>query len=157
MKKMKKIILGILAVGLLFSCSKKPTETELPKAPIDSLIANWQNTWNNNDSAGICNMFAPDIVLIDDELVIMNSKELADNWAGPYHKLVKNLKTEKMQEWSSADRAGYTGKYELDIVINDSVIGHPHGIFTANWIKTENGEWKVTTANMNAFSDKPTQ
>jgi len=152
---MKKIFVGIISVGLLFSCSQKSPETAgVPKAPIDSLITNWENTWNNHDSSGICNMFAPDVVLIDDELVILNSKDLADKWVGPYHKFVKNLKTEKMQEWSSNDRAGYTGRYELDIVINDSIIGHPHGIFTANWVKTDKGEWKVTTANMNAFSDK---
>jgi len=151
---MKKMILLLAVAGILISCNQNPSETSsIQKAPIDSLIENWQNAWNNNDSAAIRNLFADEVVLIDDELVVLNTSDMSKNWIGPFHRYVKNMKVEKLQEWSSIDRAGYTGNYGLDIVVNDSVIGHPHGVFTINWVKTSEGKWQITTANINAFSD----
>ena len=152
---MKKILTVLAMTGILFSCKQPSSNTAIvAKAPIDSLIANWQNNWNNNDSSGVCNMFAPDVVLIDDELIVKNTNELAEKWVAPNIHVVKNLKIDKLQDWSTNDRAGFTGKYELDIIMKGTVVAHPHGVLTVNWLKTDKGNWKITTANINAFTAK---
>ena len=152
---MKKAFIILAITGIFVSCKQPYPETaKATKAPVDSLIANWQNKWNSNDSAGVCGMFAPDVVVIDDELVIMNTKELAGKWVAPNIHLVKNMVTAKLQEWSTSERAGYTGKYELDILMKGTVVAHPHGVFTVNWMKTGQGDWKITTANINSFMAK---
>ena len=152
---MKKILTILAMTGILFSCSQPSTTTSsVAKAPIDSLISNWQNNWNNHDSAGVCNMFTADAVLVDQELLVMNAKELAEKWVSPAIRLVKNLKADKLQDWSTGDRAGYTGKFNLDIVSKDAVVARGHGIFTVNWMKTDKGDWKITTALINEFAVK---
>jgi ketosteroid isomerase-like protein len=152
---MKKILTVLAMTGILFSCKQPASNTAIVvKAPIDSLVANWQNNWNNNDSSGVCAMFAPDVILIDDGLIVKNMKELAEKWVAPNIHIVKNLKTEKLQDWSTNDRAGFTGKYELDIIMKGTVVAHPHGVFTLNWLKTDKGNWGITTANINAFAAK---
>jgi ketosteroid isomerase-like protein len=152
---MKKIITVLAMIGILFSCKQPSSNIAIvAKAPIDSLIAEWQKNWNNHDSSGVCNMFVADAVLIDQELLVMNAKELAEKWVSPSIRLVKNLKTDKLQDWSTTDRAGYTGKFNLDIVVKDVVVARGHGIFTVNWMKTDKGDWKITTANINEFIDK---
>jgi ketosteroid isomerase-like protein len=149
---MKNSILVFILLNLLVSCNQKEKETDATaKSPADSLISMYINAWNNNDSAAICNLFAEDAIVVDDELVMMNIGEIAQKWAGPYHLYARNLKTEKLKEWATDNRAGYTGMYALEIVVNDTLMYSPYGIFTMVWEKSKDGSWKVSTANMNAL------
>ena len=149
---MKKILTALILTGILFSC-KQPS-TVVVKAPIDSLIANWNSSWNNHDSTGVSNFFAADVLLIDDNLIATNAEEVAAKWIQPNINVVSNFKTIKLQDWSTNERAGYTGKYESDVVVKDSVIAKPKGVFTVNWIKRNKGDWKITTADIHAFVEK---
>lgn len=115
---------------------------------------NWENNWNRHDSAGIRDLFVSDALLIDDNLIATGAEALSANWIHPNHKVVNNLTSVKLQEWSTNDRAGYTGKYGLSVIVNDSVIARPVGIFTVNWKKTEKGDWKITTAHIHSIVEK---
>jgi len=148
---MKKILTALILTGILFSCNQPTTETAFAKAPVDSLITNWKNSWNHHDSAGVKNLFATDALLIDDKVIATNANELSDKWIHPNIKVVNHLEATKLQDWSTGDRAGYTGKFQLDVVVNDSVIAKPKGVFTINWVKTDNGDWKITTASIHSF------
>lgn len=150
---MKKQLSSLIITIMLFSCNQAATETKVIQAPIDSLISNWTNTWNNHDSSGVINLFTADALLIDDNLVVNSTADMAAKWIHPNINVVSKFKTGKLQEWSSGDRAGYTGTYEFDAVVNDSVVARPKGIFTVNWIKNEKGEWKVTVADIHGFDD----
>ena len=151
---MKKILASLIVTTMLFSCNQSSTQTTLVKAPVDSLITNWGNVWNNHDSAGVSNLFAPEALLIDDDLIANNAVEIAAKWIHPNITVVSHFKSAKLQEWSSVERAGYTGKYEFDVVVKDSVVAKPRGVYTVNWIKTDKGEWKVTTADIHGFVEK---
>jgi ketosteroid isomerase-like protein len=59
-----------------------------------------------------------------------------------------------LREWSVADRAGYTGNYEFNYGVKDSAMAKAKGVFTLNWIKTEKGEWKITTADIHSIVSK---
>ncbi len=149
----KTLSLSALAL-ILFSCTRPTAQSVAAKAPIDSLIANWGNSWSNHDSAAISNLFTANALLIDDNFIGTTTNEIATKWIHPNINMVSHFKSTTLQEWSGADRAGYTGKYEFDAVVNDSVVAKPSGIYTVNWIKTDNGDWKITTADIHSITAK---
>ena len=97
---MKKIILILLLAIAIISCNEaQPNTTNITvKAPVDSLISNWENNWNKHDSAGVRNMFLADAVLIDDDLVTTNADEFSEKWIRPGIKVVNNIRSIKLQE-----------------------------------------------------------
>lgn len=113
------MILSLLIAGLLFSCNQPSSETVTAVAPVDSLIANWGIGWNNHDSAGVRNLFTDDALLTDDQLIAIGIEEISKKMIGPNIHIASNFTSSKLQEWSSGNRAGYTGTYEIDITIND--------------------------------------
>lgn len=153
---MKKIFTVLAASAILFSCTQPspPPAAIIIKAPIDSLVNNWASSWSNHDSAAVRNLFLADALLIDDNYIGANAGEFSAKWIHPNISIVSNLRTVKIQDWSTADRAGYTGKYTLDVVVKDSVIATGNGVFTVNWIKTDAGDWKITTANIHSIVTK---
>lgn len=148
---MKTLVSFILFGSLISSCNQS-SPAAFSKAPIDSLILNWEKSWNKHDSVGVRNLFISDALLIDDNLLAMNAQELSDKWIHPNINVVNNLTSTKVQDWSSSDKASYTGKYTLDVVVNDSIVAHPTGVYTVNWTKTEKGDWKIITAHIHSFS-----
>lgn len=151
---MKKILLSFVVAGMLFSCKQPQSETAVAVAPVDSLIANWGNSWNNHDSVGVRNLFTEDALLTDDKLIATNIEEISAKMISPNIHVVNNFRTSKLQDWSTADRAGYTGTYELDIVVNKTLAGTAKGVFTVNWKMTGNGEWKINTATIYSFAEQ---
>ena len=147
---MKKTLSISAFAVILFSCTQPTAQSVDAKAPIDSLIANWGNSWNNHDSAAVSNLFTADALLIDDNFIGTTTNEIATQWISPNINNVKQFKSTTLQEWSGTDRAGYTGKYQFDAVVNDSVVAKALGVYTVNWIKTDKGDWKITTADIHA-------
>ena len=150
---MKQITAVLILAFTIFSCKQAEinTRNNNVKAPVDSLITNWENSWNKHDSAGVRNMFVADAILVDDNLVTKNAAEFSEKWIHPSINILNNLTSTKLQEWSEGNRAGYTGKYKLEVVIKDSVVAKPEGIYSVNWLKTEKGDWKITSAVIHSF------
>jgi len=150
---MKQITALLILASTIFSCNQpsKNTTGNNEKVLVDSLITNWENNWNKHDSTAVRNMFLVDAVLVDDNLVTVNADAISEKWLHPYINVVNNVKSTKLQEWSEGNRASYTGKYALDVVIKDSVIARPEGVFTVNWLKTEKGDWKISSAIIHSF------
>jgi len=151
---MKKILMSLLVTGILFSCKESSSNTADAKAPINSLITTWEKTWNDHDSTGVRNLFMEDALVIDDNIIGANANEFSAKWIHPNINVVSNLKSKKLQDWSTNDRAGYTGTYELDVIVKDSIIAKPKGVFTVNWVKTDKGDWKITSAIIHSFDEK---
>lgn len=151
---MKKMLFSLIAAGMLFSCNRPSTETKVTNSPIDSLVAKWANGWNSQDSAAVRNLFEDDALLTDDQLIANGIDEIADNMISPNILLVHNFTSSRLQEWVSGDRAGYSGTYEIEIVINEEVVAKPKGVFTLNWRKTGTGEWKIYTAIIYSFAEQ---
>jgi len=151
---MKKILFALFASSMFISCKQPAAVIPTVKAPIDSLVNNWSNSWNNHDSAAVRNMFTADALLIDDNLVAVNANEMSAKWISPNINVVNHLKSSELQQWSTNDRAGYTGKYEFDVLVKDSVVAKPTGVFTITWIKGNKADWKITTAVIHSFIKK---
>lgn len=151
---MKKIFLAFSSIVLLIACKQPASELIVTKAPVDSLIKNWGNSWNNHDSAAVKKLFATGALLIDDNLIADNDSKLSDKWIGPNINLVNNFKTSQLQVWSTGENAGYSGTYEFDVIVKDTVVDHPKGAFSLNWKKLADGNWKITTATIHSFTEK---
>lgn len=146
---MKRILIALIVTGMFFSCKPPATNTVAVKAPIDSLMANYNTAWKNHDSLAVRNLFASDALLIDDALVATNLDEISAKWIGPFIKAVSNATSSKLQDWSNGDRAGFTGTWSIDVKMKDSVM-NVKGTCTIIWLKDDKGEWKITTANLHS-------
>ena len=145
---MKSIIILLLTVLSFNACKPTVTPTAVIPSPTDSLMNVWNKAWSDHDSTAIRSLFDADAIVTDDDIVAKNPDEISTKWIGPYHNLTNNMTTEKLQEWASIDRAGYTGTYEFTLNQKDTVVIKPKGIITLNWKKSDKGDWKVTTAHI---------
>ena len=59
-------------------------------------------------------------------------QNFAKNGYGPSINLISNIKSSELQQWSEGNRASYTGKYTLDVVVKDAVVAKPEGIYSNN-------------------------
>jgi ketosteroid isomerase-like protein len=148
---MKKVLLTLFVAGILFSC-KKPTTNivAVVKAPIDSLIDNYNKAWNTHDSTAIRNLFADDALLIDDELIAKNGDEISSKWIHPVYKVVNNVTSSKLQEWTSNDRAGFSGLWTIQLKMKKKVM-KVKGAYTVIWMKNDKGQWKIATADLHTI------
>lgn len=149
---MKKLFILIFATCLMIAC-QNPSEKVTLESPVDSLVSNWANNWNNHDSLAVKNMFESDGILFDDNVVAKNHEDLLIKWIRPSINFVQNMRIEKIQEWATIDRAGFSGLWSIDIVANDSLVAQYEGAFTCNWKKSENGEWKISNAHVHSFKE----
>ena len=77
-------------------------------------------------------MFLEDALLIDDNLMAANATEFSEKWISPSINLISNIKSSELQQWSEGNRASYTGKYTLDVVVKDAVVAKPEGVYSNN-------------------------
>jgi ketosteroid isomerase-like protein len=63
------------------------------------------------------------------------------------------MEIEKLQEWVTTDRAGFSGLWTLDIVDNDSLLAKYKGAFTCNWKKSKNEDWKISNVHIHHFTE----
>ena len=144
----------MLVTVIIASCTQSSANMAIEKVSVDSLVNNWAKTWNNHDSVGVRDLFMKDALLIDNDLISKNIEDISTEWIHPNINAVNNFKAIKLQEWSAGGRAGYTGNYEFDYGVNDSAMAKAKGVFTLNWIKTEKGEWKITTSDIHSVVSK---
>ncbi len=150
---MKKMLFSLL-VSAAIGCNQPAAHTDEAKAPVDSLMNVFGDSWNAHDSAAVRNLFSEEVLLIDDNLVAGNANEMSEKWISPNIRVVTNFKATKLQDWSNNDRASFTGKYNFDAVVNDSVVAQPKGAFTFIWQKNSDGKWKITSGTIHSFTSK---
>jgi ketosteroid isomerase-like protein len=149
-KTMKQLPILLFGLFLLTSCTR-PTQTATTQlSPVDTLIGAWVINWNNHDSIAIKNMFDPDVILIDDNMIAKGQNEVVSKLIRPNLNVINNIKAEKINEWVSDDRACYTGTYGLDVIVHDSLIDQPRGFWTVIWKKNDKDEWKICNVHINS-------
>jgi len=97
-------------------------------------------------------MFDEDAVLFDNNILTRNPDELRTKLIQPYHDILINMQTEKIQEWVTKNRAVTSGTWTVDIIVNDTILKPAKGAFTIVWKRIEGGEWKVTNAHIHDFT-----
>lgn len=153
-----KNILGILWSGLLLSsCTfeekrdSNPYESAL--VSVDSLNANWNKGWNENDPNAIAAMFTEKSLVMEGDWIVVGRESIMEEWVIGQMPRMDNFKTEKIYAGVTADMAFYCGTYTLDILRNDSIVGTSDGNYTAIWKKQLDNSWKVETLHMGNISE----
>jgi ketosteroid isomerase-like protein len=149
---MKKIFAVPIAICLFMTCQNSNGIEEV-KSPVDSLVTAWADSWTNHDSITLINMFEHDAILIAGNYVIENHEDLMAIWIRPSLNDVKELKIKKSRDWVSYDRAGFSGRWTIEVVIDNQTYSSS-GAFTCNWKKSDTGEWKVTNAHISAITEQ---
>jgi ketosteroid isomerase-like protein len=139
-----------MATCLMTACQKQQAKLRI-ESPVDSLNSIWNNAWNNHDSLAVANMFESNGIFIAGNTITRNRDELL-KMISPGMTSLSKLRSEKISEWSTSDRAGLTELWEYDEIVNDSLKSHTKGAATFNWRKTENSEWKLTNVQIHDFT-----
>ncbi len=156
---MRSIILLMLTFAIIPSCSHPDnnvaaTQNEIlgvnntKDVSVNELVDGWNSAWNLHDSVAIIKFFEPGAVLIHDTMTAVDFKEISDKFIHPNYKIIHNLKTHELKSWQSGDRAGYSGGFKLDIIIDEKLITSSEGFISINWIKSNDG-WKATVVHIN--------
>lgn len=148
---MKKFFLVPVSVCIIMACQHQDPDLIID-SPVDSLVLNWARNWNNHDSVALMQMFDEDAVLFDNNIVTSSPEELQAKLIRPYHNILSDMNIEKIQEWVTEDRAGFSGTWTVNIIVNDSTLRPAKGAFTCVWKKSGSGEWKVTNAHISDFT-----
>ena len=148
---MNKYYCVLLLAGVLIACQTQITEVP-PSSLADSLGSEWANNWNSHDSIALMQMFDEDAVLFDNNIVTRNPEELKTKLILPYHDILNDMKITILHEWVTTGRAGLSGTWTVDILVNDTVSIPASGAFTCVWKQLESGEWKVTNAHIHDFT-----
>lgn len=154
MKKISFTVLSLITVitFLISGCNQSANHeaghnenhTAAPTVSPDSLITNWNQSWNTHDSTALTNLFTSNsIVVFSSKKRFTGGDDIMKSWISPTLLSVKNLKTEKISASSSADMAFFNGTYSLDITRNDSIVGTDAGCFTIIWKQQNPNDWKV--------------
>jgi ketosteroid isomerase-like protein len=153
---MKKTIMLLFVIGIFFSCNRSTVNKPViaQAAPVDSLIDNWNKSWNNHDSTAISNLFDAEVLVIDGQLIVKTPEELATKFIKPFYKMMSNIKTTKLQEWSCIDKAGYTGLWDAKVPSKNKKTMKESGVLTITWKRNDKAEWKITLANLHSFPVK---
>ena len=148
---MNKYYCVLLLAGLLIACQTQIKE-DPPNTLVDSLASEWAINWNNHDSIALMQMFDEDAVLFDNNIVTRNPEELKTKLILPYYNILNDMKITILDEWVTNGRAGLSGTWTVDIMVNDTESIPSSGAFTCVWKKLESGEWKVTNAHIHDFT-----
>ncbi|MFN3999947.1 YybH family protein [Algoriphagus sp.] len=150
---LNKIFCFALTCLVVLSCttpeSKEDTSTLEPAlVSVDSLTDNWNEGWNNKDSASIASMFTETTVVMEGDWIVTGRDSIMEKWVINQMPKMDNFKTDKISSGVTADMAYYTGTYSLDVVNNDSIVGNSQGNFTTLWKKQDDNSWKVELLHM---------
>lgn len=119
------------------------TGAAMPPSP-DSLIRQWNNAWNQHDSATLAQLFHEEsVVIFNNRLKFPGRDSIMNGWIGPNLSSVANLKTVKISSGATDGMAWYTGDYTLDMLQNDSLVAQDVGLFTTIWKKDQSQQWKI--------------
>ena len=149
-----KKILYIFLIGLVVSsCTTSESKQDIstPKialVSVDSLTNNWNEGWNQNDSASIASMFTEKTIVMEGDWVVTGRKSIMEEWVINQMPKIDNFRTEKISSGVTADMAYYSGIYYLDVVRNDSIVGKSEGNFTTIWKKQDDNSWMVEFLHM---------
>ena len=148
---MKKYYCVLILASLLMGCQTQVEDAPI-NSPVDSLAIEWASNWNNHDSTALIQMFSADAVLFDNNIMTRNLEELKTKLILPYHNILDDMKITILHEWVTTDRAGLSGTWTVNIIVNDSTLRPTKGAFTCVWKKSESGDWKVTNAHIHDFT-----
>jgi ketosteroid isomerase-like protein len=131
----------------IVSCKQEQTnlvnETSITVSP-DSLINQWNSTWNQHDSTAVLDLFTEQSsVILSYNKKLKGLDSINALWLRSTLPVLLNLKTENFTSSSGAEFAYYSGNYSADDTRIESKNGKQYGCFTMIWKLHSDKTWKV--------------
>jgi ketosteroid isomerase-like protein len=143
---MKNILYTLLALFFLASCSK----SEGDSVDIRQLNQEFISAWNARDSDKAISMMANDVQFLQGEVVYRGKSEVSDKWVRETVGTIADLKLYPVSSGTDTQLAYEAGTFSVDVL--PGAPGEPRGLGEGNfmllWKKGENGDWKLSYAQL---------
>ncbi|TCJ12112.1 nuclear transport factor 2 family protein [Flaviaesturariibacter flavus] len=143
---MRILLASLLAV--IISCPKDAVAQPKHSAPeknvsTDRLIAAWNKSWNDRDSAAITSQLTNDAVMLSSAKTMNGRSQIAKQFVSHYYRSMLNLKTRKFYESAGGNIAVQSGTYTHDIQTAEGKPNTLSGGYTFVWELQADKSWKL--------------
>ena len=143
---MKNILYTLLALFFLASCAKSEGET----VDVRGLNQEFIGAWNARDSDKVISMMAEDVQFLQGEVIYRGKSEVSDKWVRETMGTIADLKTYPVSSGTDTQIAYEAGTFSVDVLPGSP--GEPRGLGEGNfvllWKKGEDGNWKLSYAQL---------
>ncbi|MCX2741722.1 YybH family protein [Pontibacter anaerobius] len=141
-----KRYLYILFFAAVFTSCSQPEEA----VNVQSLNQEFIGAWNSNDPEKVISYFADDVQFIQGETHFTGKTEVANKWVKDTYSTITDLKTNVVSSGVDEAMAYEAGTFSVDVLPTgqDQLRGIGEGNFILLWKKTDEGEWKLSYAQL---------
>lgn len=152
---MKHFIL-FLSLVTIMSCSQESEKNKTSTAEnADSLRAKFIAGWNNKDSAAIMNTIADNAIVMNDSMIHKGNSAIADYWISGGVKVLSNIQTTSVINYSDNNIVYDGGTYTLDLTPPGGPVLKEKGNYSLVWHKQEAEVWKLTLIHIEDVTRMP--
>lgn len=149
---MKSVILSLFALVIFASCTKmeKDGGNDSASGSIQELNKQFISAWNSKDSDKAIAMMADDIQFLQGETHYRGKSEVSDKWVRQTISTINDLKLYVVSSGSDEKMAYEAGTFSVDVLPTqpNEPLATGEGNFTLLWKKAEDGNWKLSLAQL---------
>lgn len=148
---MKPLMFALGFVALFTSCTEEGETVN-----VQDLNQQFISAWNNQDADKIISFLAEDVHFLQGEVHYQGKSEVSSKWVRETLGSITDLKTNVVSSTTDSHTAYEAGTFSVDVLPagNDQLRGYGEGNFILLWKKTEQGDWKLSYAQL---EDLPVQ
>ena len=149
-----KPLLSLLAFLILMTGCKKMDDENVNVAELNKQFI---SAWNSRDSEKVVSFMADDVQFLQGETHFKGKSEVADKWVRATISTISELKTYATSSGTDSKIAYEGGTFSVDVL--PAGPNEPHGTGEGNfillWKKGEDGNWKLSYAQLEDLPVRP--
>lgn len=148
---MKPFIYILFLFAFLTSCTESKEAVN-----VQELNQQFIGAWNNKDSDKVISYLAEDVQFVQGEIHLKGKSEVGNRWVRETISTISDLKTNAASTGTDSNIAYEAGTFSVDVLPAgpNEPSGFGEGNFMLLWKKAEDGEWKLSYAQL---EDLPVQ
>jgi ketosteroid isomerase-like protein len=142
---MKTLIGVLITASLLTACSSKNNESV-----VQDLNRQFIDAWNSKNSDKIISFLADDVHFLQGSTHFSGKSEVSKKWVQETLPGLADLKTNVVSSSSDSKTAYEAGTFSVDVLPADPDLprGYGEGNFILLWKKGDDGNWKLSYAQL---------
>ena len=140
-----RYILFVFLFGFLMSCTDNKEAVDVQKLNQDFIGA-----WNSKDAEKVTAMMAEDVQFAQGQMHLRGKSEVSNRWVRETINTINNLRLSTSSSAMDENMAYEAGTFSVDVL--PATPEDPHGVGEGNfmllWKKGEDGEWKLSYAQL---------
>lgn len=145
-------LIAMLCVAFLFTSCQKTEDVKV----VQDLNKAFIDAWNDKDENKLEEMLAEDVDFVQGEIHYSGKSEVADKWVNETIETIDDLRLDVISSGIDNNMAYEAGTFRVDVM--PEAPGQPggegEGNFMLLWKKGEDGNWKLSYAQL---EDLPVQ